>query len=197
MMRSVPYLAVLVLLAPGCAHLGATIEAPRERSSLWAEAHDALADVDFARAEVAFGNLAREFPNSAEGRESLFYLGTIRLDPRNDNWDPEPARDRLGEYLALSVDDRSPRLYRYPEARVLHELAHQLTLPADHRVAGLQPEERVVVVPERVVVPAEQSRELAEEVERLRRELAAREARIEQQQQELERIRRTLTPSGS
>ena len=46
------------------------------------------------------------------------------------------------------------------------------------------------------VVPASESRELTAEVARLREELAASQATNQQQQEELERIRRTLTAPG-
>jgi hypothetical protein len=66
-------------------------------------------------------------------------------------------------------------------------------MPA-RRVPGLQPEvvTREVEGP-RVVVPAQESRALAAEVERLRAQVAERDATIRQQREELERIRRTLT----
>jgi hypothetical protein len=192
-----PTLLLLVLTgAAGCAHLVGTTEDPRQRTALWAEAQEALAVENFVGAEAAFSRLADGFANSLEGRESLFYLGSIRLDPRNPEWDPAVAQTRLGQYLSYIAMPDGPRLYRYPEAHTLHEIARQLNLPPDSRVAGLQPEERVVTIAERVVVPAEQSRELASEVERLRQQLAERETRIRQQQEELERIRRTLTGPG-
>src|SRR5690606_10279469 len=85
-------------------------------------------------------------------------------------------------------------LHRRPEAVTLLQLARQLNMPAEERVPGLQPETRVVT--ERVVVPARESRALAAEVDRLRRLLAERDATIQQQKEELERIRKTLTGRG-
>jgi TolA-binding protein len=184
--------AVVPLVVVGCAHLQGLSGDTSNRQELWSRAHEALSDQDFAGAEAAFGQLAREHSGTIEARESEFYLGAMRLDPRNDDWDPLLAQERLDGYLA-HVRDGGPRLYRYPEALTLHEIARQLNLPPDSRVEGLQPEERVVTVQERVLVPAEQSQELAAEVEHLRQQIAERDERIHQQQEELERIRRTLT----
>lgn len=188
------YLALLLVALPfaGCAQLGMGTIDPRERTGLWADAQAALAAEEFSRAEAIFSRLATEYGESVEGRESLFYLGAIRLDPRNAAWDSGPAEEWLARYLS-HIDSGGPRLYRYPEARSMHELARQLNLPAESRVAGLQPEERVVRVEERVVVPAQQSRAQVEEIQSLRQQVAERDARIQQQQEELERIRRTLT----
>ena len=188
-MKRLISLAVVAVMA-GCAHLPGGGSGP-DRDDLWATGHAALADLEFAQAERAFAELARDFAGSLEARESIFYLGAIRLDPRNEDWDPGMAEERLGDYLAIMRD--GTRLYRYPEARTLHEIARQLNLPPDSRVAALQPEERVVTVQERVLVPAQQSQDLAAQIEQLRQQVAERDARIRQQQEELERIRRTLT----
>jgi hypothetical protein len=195
-MRFTYPIVLLAALASGCAHLTAGQAAPRERMALWEQGQEALAVNDFVRAEEAFQRLAREHAGTLEGRESLFYLGAIRLDPRNARWDSQAAEVRFGEYLRYLTIEDAPRLYRYPEAQTLHEIARQLNLPPDSRVAMLQPEERVVTVQERVVVPAAQSRELAAEVERLRQQVTERDTRIRQQQEELDRIRRTLTGPG-
>lgn len=187
------FLLFLILLpTSGCAILGFG-SSGGDRYQTWARANDALAREDFAGAEALFEEVATSYPNSVEGRESLFFLGALRLDPRNNEWDPQPAQERLGSYLALADEERK-QLYRYLEAQTLHEIARQLNLPPQSRVAGLQPEERIVTVEERVVVPARESRELSAEVTRLRQQVAERDARIRTQQEELERIRRTLTP---
>ena len=104
----------------------------------------------FARADSLFTLLAREYPESDAGRESLFYLGALRLDPRNPDWDPQPAEMRLRRYLAADSTPSS-RIHRRPEAEILVEVAHQLNLPPDERISGLQPEEKVVKVPQRIV----------------------------------------------
>jgi hypothetical protein len=191
MKRRFPALLILGMLA-GCAPLRALGLHTEERTALWIDAHRFLSAAEFAEAETAFAELAREYPRTVEGRESLFYLGALRLDPRNDDWDSDLAEVRLAEYLDLARDG-GPRLYRYPEARTLHEIAEQLNLPAGARVAGLRTEERVDTVQQRVVVPAEESQDLAAQIDRLRQLVAERDARIREQQEELERIRRTLT----
>src|SRR5690606_33799772 len=112
---------VLFLFAlSGCAHLHSLAGNSTDRMALWAEAHDALAAEDFSTAEATFQQIALRFPGTLEARESTFYLGTIRLDPRNPAWDPEMAETYLGSYIA-NLRDGGPRLYRYPEAVTMHE----------------------------------------------------------------------------
>lgn len=184
--------AVVLAVATGCSHLRIDRSGSSERTDLWTEAHQALSREDYPRAEASFRTIVSGYTETLEGRESLFYLGALHLDPRNPDWDPVLAQDWLEEYLAF-MGTGGPRLYRYPEALTLHEIARQLNLPPHSRVEGLQPEERIVTIEERVLIPAEQSQELSAEIERLRQQLAEREARIQEQQEELERIRRTLT----
>jgi hypothetical protein len=188
MARTILLLVTLVVTS-GCASFRVGSPTGPTRSALWEDANEALGRFDFAGAQALFEQLAESYPETVEGRESLFYLGAIHLDPRNADWDPQPAQEHLSSYLAFQGEG-GPRLYRYLEAQTLHEIARQLNLPAESRVEGLQPEQRVVT--ERVVVPAQQSRELTAEVARLREQVAERDARIQSQQEELERIRRTL-----
>jgi len=183
----------LILLLSACAHLGLGRSDHRTRAELWEQAHAALASSDFEGASARFGELADRHPDTIEGRESLFYLGALRLDPRNPGWDPRPAEDLLGRYVALQAAEQNTTVYRHPEAQILLQLAQQLNMPPQERVPGLQPEVVTREVPRRVVVPAQESRALASEVERLRGQVAERDATIRQQREELERIRRTLT----
>lgn len=189
-MKVIP-LVLLSALISGCAHLGRSGDDKAELRDLWTQAHQALALDQFAEAGTLFGRLAQEHPESEPGRESLFYLAAIRLDPRNPEWDPEPAERTLRRYVA---SDTATQVHRRPEALTLLRLAEQLNMPAEQRVPGLQPETRVVVrdAP-RVITRAQESQALATEVARLKRELADRETKIAQQQEELERIRKTLT----
>jgi len=193
-MKRIFFLAFAVVL-PACAHLGLDT-GHRERTTTWIEAHNAFSNEDFTRASALFTELAERHPNTLEGRESLFYLGTMRLDPRNPAWDPRPAEAALVRYLAAdSLEVGTTQ--RRPEGQTLLQLAQQLNMPPRDRVPGLQPEvvtrevEVEVQVP-RVVVTAQESRALSAEVERLRGQVAERDATIRQQREELERIRRTL-----
>ena len=180
-------------LLTGCAHVSSWLDSPEEDlSGLWNQAQDAFFAEDFDQAETLFGEIAREHEGTLEGREALFYLGVIRIDPRNPEWDTELAQARLGDYLEY-MDYGGSRLYRYPEALTLHELARQLNLPYEARIEPLRAEERVVTVEEPASPSPEQTRELAAEVERLKQQIAERDARIRAQQEELDRIRRTLT----
>jgi hypothetical protein len=186
-----PIGALLLLLLGACAHLGVRNGDADARFTLWDEAHNSLSVAAFARADSLFTLLAREYPESDAGRESLFYLGALRLDPRNPDWDPQPAEMRLRRYLAADSTPSS-RIHRRPEAEILVEVAHQLNLPPDERISGLQPEEKVVKVPQRIV-SYKQSEAQAGEISDLRQQVAARDAQIKKLQDELERIRKTLT----
>jgi hypothetical protein len=163
----------------------------RARFELWDQGHNALAVADFLRADSLFTRLAKEFPDSDAGRESLFYLGVLRLDPRNPNWDPQPAEARLRRYL--ETDTASDiEIHRRPEAEILVEIAHQLNLPPAERISGLQPEEKVVKVPQRIV-SYKQSEAQAGEIATLKQQVAERDAQVKKLQDELDRIRKTLT----
>jgi hypothetical protein len=184
----------LFLLAPACAHLSAFVPEAEDVGDLWGDAHDALYEQRFADAERDFSRIQDEHPETREGREALFFLGLMRLDPRNPDWDPEPAEAVLRRYLADpdprdEADRRLPTPARVPEGRALLELARQLNLPPDERVAGLAPETRVEV--QRVVVPAQQA---TDEAAALRAQIAERDAEIRRLREELDRIRRTLAP---
>lgn len=192
-MKRIVWLAAL-LVVNGCSALGMGGSDEQSRTETWTMAHQALEVEDFERAAALFQRLASDHPDTSEGREAVFYLGSMRLDPRNPAWDPEPAETHLVHYLAGdTIADRSNSIRR-PEARTLLELARQLNMPPQDRVPGLQAETQVVEVqPERVVVPAAESRALAAEVARLRRELSDRDSTIVTQRAEIERIRKTLT----
>ena len=102
-MRVTRWLPALVLLLPGCAHLGAGPSEGWERARLWDEAHGYFATYDFERADSVFSLIAREHPETDEGRESLFYLGALRVDPRNPEWDAEVSEARLRESGAVGA----------------------------------------------------------------------------------------------
>jgi hypothetical protein len=188
-MKRLP-IALLPILLLSCAHLPGTRGEQRARSELWHLAHTALYTEDFARADSLFTTLAATYPNADEGREALFYLGTVYIDPRNPDWSSERTETALRQYL--HQDTLGSLIHRRPEALTLLELSKQLNLPPDQRVAGLQPGTRTLV--ERVVTPATQQRELAAEVDRLRRMVAERDEQIRRQREELDRIRRALAP---
>lgn len=191
----------VALTLSGCASMSGRSTETEARTALWSEAHGALLAEQFAAADSTFIVLQEQYPNTLEGREALFYRGSLYLDPRNPRWDPKPAESLLRQYLAS--DSGEVRAIQRPvEARIFVEIAQQLNLPSDERVPGLQPETRTRVVERRVVerrvvVPAQQSRALAEEVERLRGELAERNETVRRQREELERIRKTLAPRGN
>ena len=177
-----------LLLLSSCAHLRATPGESWQRSRLWDEAHNFFATSAFESADSVFALLAERYPDSNEGREALFYMGVLSLDARNPGFDPKPAEMHLQRYLL--IDSGGPaQIHRRPEAETLFELAHQLNLPTDERITALQqPVERTTVV-----VRERAPQTLGEENERLRRELATRDAEIRRQREELDRIRRLLT----
>lgn len=199
-------LTLLVLLLPACATLGVG-RGDRGLDALWVDAHTAFAQQRFADAERGFRRMAAEFPESREGREALFYLGSLQMDPRNPKWEPDSAAASLRRYLARdSVEP--PRTLPRPEALVLLEIANQLNLPPHQRVPELQPQTRVItrITPGRTQPPSAPPRvvsaaESLAEIERLRRlvserdrQIADRDAEIRRQREDLERIRKTLVP---
>lgn len=185
--------ALLLLLLGACAHLGIRTQEDRTRFVLWDQGHRALDAGEFKRADSLFTALATNYPQTDEGREAIFYLGAIRLDPLNPEWDPQPAEARLRRYLASDSISKT-KVHRRPEAEILVQIAHQLNLPPAERISGLQPEEKtkVVQVPQRIV-PYKQSEAQASEIADLRQQVAARDAQVKRLQDELDRIRKTLT----
>jgi hypothetical protein len=193
-MKHTLVLAIFALL-PACASLGMGGSGEADRMAIWTEAHRAFEMQDFDRASALFGRLADDHGDTQEGRESVFYLATIRLDPRNAAWDPRPAESLLIRYLTVdTTTGMTP--YRRAEAETFFQLARQLNMPPEQRVPGLQPDTTVVVAPERVIVRAQETRDLTAALERLRNLVAARDSTIEEQRAELERIRRTLIGGG-
>lgn len=176
----------ILLLFSGCTHLGSLPSESWERRELWDEAHHNFAALDFERADSVFALIAREYPDTNEGRESLFYLGAIHLDARNGDFDPKRSEEWLERYLA--ADTEEGLIYRRPEGETLFQLARQLNLPMEERIAALKFEPQT-----RVVILSEEAPDTATEADRLRRELAAREEEVQQLKEELERIRKTLT----
>lgn len=194
-MIRIPALALLLLVS-ACATFALT-PGGREREALWREAHFALQAEEFRAADTLFARLAELHPETREGREALFYLGAIRLDPRHPEWSSRAAETSLRRYLALADSLGEERITRHPEAGIFLQLAEQLNMPVAERIPPLQPDTVVRVVEgetRRVVAPATEARALAAEAERLRGELAAREATIRELRDELARIRKTLAP---
>lgn len=187
------FLAACATLAPG--------SGGRQAKRLWTDAHLALRAENFRAADSVFSRLATTHPNTEEGREALFFLGEMRMDPRNPGWNSRQAADYLRRYLAHGASERPTEIHRHPEASTFLELANQLNLPAGQRIGALQPGtvERpqrpttATPVPQRVV-PSEEAAALRAEIERLRAELADRDDTIRRQREELNRIRNTLAP---
>lgn len=199
---------LLIMLLPACASLGIAGGGDRGLDEIWRGAHTAFAQERFADAERGFRRVAAEFPERREGREALFYLGSLQMDPRNPKWEPDSAAASLRRYLARDSAEASRTLPR-PEAQVLLEIANQLNLPPNERVPELQPGTRVITrsqpararpqtaPPPRVAPAAEFSAEVA----RLRRQIderdkviAERDAEIRRLRDDIERIRKTLVP---
>ncbi|CAN5723660.1 hypothetical protein BH23GEM5_BH23GEM5_03350 [soil metagenome] len=200
---------LLILLLPSCATLGLG-RGDGGMDELWRNAHTAFAQERFADAERGFRRVAAEFPERREGREALFYLGSLQMDPRNPKWEPDSAAVSLRRYLERD-SVAAPHTLRRPEALVLMEIANQLNLPPDQRVPELQPRTRVVTrapapgrAPTQAAPPplrVAPAAEAAAEIERLRRQLgerekviAARDDEIRRLREEIERIRKTLVP---
>lgn len=163
------------------------------RDGLWRQGHAAMQRDSFRVAMAAFQRLAAEHPRSDFGREALFYLGTLYLEPANPAYDAGLAAQNLEMYVA--ADAEASRGTRRPEAEMLLGLSRQLTLPCEQRTGGLRCAPQVVARPtgsDTVVV--RQGSDQSGEVSRLRREVNERDATIRELREELQRIRNTLAP---
>jgi len=173
--------ALPALLAAAClAAAGCTTAGPgrADRTALaWQASREAMRGGSFASAEESFRELAAEHPERPEGRESLFLLGVLYLDPRNPAWDAGRAEDYLGRYLHLA----GPQDHR-PEALALFALARRLVEPAESD--GDAGASRIAL--EGTTAAAENGR--------LQKQLAEKDREIARLREELERIRRTLSP---
>lgn len=200
---------LLIMVLPGCATLGIA-RGDGGLGELWRGAHAAFSEERFADAERGFRRVAAEFPERREGREALFYLGSLQMDPRNPKWEPDSAAASLRRYLARD-SAAAPRTLPRPEAQVLLEIANQLNLPPDQRVPELQPRTRVITrnqptarAQPQAAPPPPRVGSVAEytiEIDRLRRQvnerdkqIADRDLEIRRLRDEIERIRKTLVP---
>ncbi|HEX2253290.1 MAG TPA: tetratricopeptide repeat protein [Thermoanaerobaculia bacterium] len=176
-------LAAALLPAASCSN----VRSPSEEATLWNGAREALAQGEFIRAEQLLTRLLDEHPGAPEGREALFYLGLLHLDPRNPSGDAPTAAEELLRYL-----NHRGEIERRVEGLALFALARQLSLPPEQLVAELVPGG---MPPPVVVVAPDGAGGDPADVERLRSALASRNAEIARLREELERIRRTLAPT--
>lgn len=162
------------------------------RDELWRQGHAAMQRDSFRVAMAAFQRLAAEHPRSEFGREALFYLGTLYLEPASPSYDAGLAAQNLEMYLAS--DTAGGRVTRRPEAEMLLGLSRQLALPCEQRTGGLRCDPQVVTRPGSDTVVVRQGSDQSAEVGRLRREIAERDGTIRELREELQRIRNTLAP---
>jgi hypothetical protein len=200
-MKTVFALSLAVLLA-SCASLGESLgPGAAARDQLWRQGHAAMNADSFRVAIAAFQRLAADHPETMEGREALFYIGTMYLDPSHPGFDAAQAHHNLTLYTARdTVGDGAP-VIRRPEAHRLLELSRELTIPCEQRDGPLRcdPDEIVRRVTVPVPVPGDTVRVRpttgdGAEVARLQRQVAERDATIRQLREELARIRETLAP---
>jgi hypothetical protein len=198
-MKTVFALSLAVLLA-SCASLGQSLgPGAAARDQLWRQGHAAMNADSFRVAIATFQRLAADHPETMEGREALFYIGTMYLDPSHRGFDAAQAHHNLSLYTARDTLAGRVRVIRRPEAHRLLALSRELTIPCEQRDGPLRcdPEEivRRVTVPVRVPgEPAPAPTGDGAEVARLQRQVAERDATIRQLREELARIRETLAP---
>jgi hypothetical protein len=175
MTRRLANALLVTLLAAGlagCQHLPEPLQPARaERLE---EARAAMHGGSFARADRILSSLASDHAGRREGREALFLLGVLHLDPRNPGWDPAEAAKVLDVYLDSRAGERRP------EAVALFALARRLGEPPAAAVLETGGEEAAIAD--------------GDDVEALRDRLADCEGEIARLREELERIRRTLSP---
>lgn len=183
--------APALFILSSCAHLGAAPSESWQRARLWNEAHGYFATGDFERADSVFSLISVTYPETNEGREALFYLGVLSLDPRNPDWDAAPAEAHLQRYLLADsgVSDTEGMIHRRPEGETLYRLARQFDLPSEERIEPL----RSPVGRTTVVVREAKPSTLGAEIEQLRLQVANRDEQIRTLREELDRIRKTLT----
>ena len=165
------------------------------RDGLWRQGHAAMQRDSFRIAMAAFQRLAAEHPRTTEGREALFYLGALYLEPANGAYDAGLAAQNLESYL--SAETAGGRATRRPEAQTLLDLSRQLALPCEQRTGRLRCDPDVIVRTrpgDTTVVVRPSANDQSAEVARLRRELNERDATIRELREELQRIRNTLAP---
>lgn len=181
-----------VLLFTACATVG--IGGSGGRRELWEQAHEAMSRDSFRVAEALFARLAREFPRTHEGHEARFYLGVLNLEPRG-GVDLRAADEHLRAYLS---GDPQRRLYGYHhrEAESLLQFTRLMLTPCEQRIPpiGCTTITRVETRPSEPLPAPPQAGNQAEVVARLRQQVADRDARIRELENELQRIRNTLAP---
>ncbi|HEX6202897.1 MAG TPA: hypothetical protein VF100_07840 [Thermoanaerobaculia bacterium] len=177
-----------LLLAAGCSTVNTVFERPASRLDM---AREALHRGAFTTADQILSALAAEEPDTAEGDEALFLLGLLHLDPRNPAWSPAEAEVVLARYLEFPFGEHRP------EGVALYALARRLAKP---QIAATTA--RTVPLPADELEPPQPGAELeaidageASEADRLRAEVAARDRELAKLRDEIERIRRRLTPS--
>ena len=186
---------LLAVLLSGCAVFAPENLGPdaARRDGLWRQGHAAMQRDSFRVAMAAFQRLAAEHPRSDYGRDALFYLGTLYLEPANPAYDAGLAAQNLEMYL--TADTERGRLPRRPEAESLLALSRQLALPCEQRTGSLRCDPQVIARSDTtVVVRPGGGNDQSAEVARLRRELNERDATIRELREELQRIRNTLAP---
>ena len=193
-------LLVALLLTAGCAHLPP--EARRDDALDIARA--ALHGGEFVTADQMLSRLAAESPHGAHGHEAQFLLGILHLDPRNPAWNPTEAEHLLARYLDFPFGERRT------EAVVLYALARRLATPQPRILSTGTGIDKSTDIGSDIGADvgagigagtgegptAVGAGTPADEAERLRRELEARDRELAKLREELERIRRTLTPPG-
>lgn len=172
-------LGCLLWLAAGCAHV-AVEERPESRVDA---AREALHGGQFASADSMLSALAAAEPETAQGHQALFLLGVLHLDPRNPAWSPAEAEIVLARYLEFPFGEHRP------EAVALYALARRLAAPTPWVARIPAGEGGSGAVPSTTAGDGDEN-------ERLRREIADRDRELAKLREELERIRRRLSPPG-
>jgi hypothetical protein len=174
-------LVCLLSLALGCAHAAAVVEErPARRIDV---AREALHGGQFASADHLLTELAADEPETAEGHQALFLLGVLLLDPRNPAWSPAEAEIVLARYLEFPFGEHRP------EAVALYTLARRLAQPFPLLGRASGGDEGTASGPPEAAAGGE-----GDEADRLRREIADRDRELAKLRDEIERIRRRLTP---
>ena len=182
-------LAVAGLLT-GCATLKASLESRGEER--FEQSLAALARGDYRAAHEGLSWVARNDPDEKHGRRALLVLAALELDPRNPARRIAVGADVAASYLELS--ERAP--WTDPLAQTLYLLGLELGA-AEERVEKAEREaERVAARLPELPGPtvAARIRNVEQERDRLKTRVETLEKQLDEKEQELQRIRKTIRP---
>lgn len=190
MKRGSMWAAAVAGLLVGCASLKAPLESRGEKR--FDESLAALARGDYRTAHEGLTWVAQNNPDDEEGRQALLVLAALELDPRNPERRVANGTDVAASYLGL----QEKPVWTNPVAQTMYLLGLELGA-AEERVEKAEREaERAAARLPSLPGPSVSARirTLDQERERLSKRVEALEKQLQEKEQELERIKKTIRP---